>query len=226
VSHDEVVRGGDDDQSRSYGWVFIVALAALAAVASLLGNHGKHTADPVRPVPVLSPIPAASATPSAHPPGQLVSDLPSSAGLDPTQAVLARRTGWVQAHDICPIVTDHRQTIAITFVLENVTPVHLTIAKVMPVLPLKGLRPTGVVLEYGLCNERVPNPGLPEPQLGAGGTVLVTLNFALPDSCPAPYPVLLRVTMTIDGQRRVEDLPLLTDLAGVRFDTCKTVTAG
>ncbi|MDX6211317.1 MAG: hypothetical protein QOF82_404 [Frankiales bacterium] len=219
-----MVRGGEDDQGRSYGWVFIVALAGLAAVASMLNQHGKPSAEPTRPVPILNPIPAASPTSSPHPSGTLVSDLPGPGALDPTQAALARQTGWVQAHDICPIVTDHRASIAITFILENITPVHLTIAKVMPVLPLKGLRPTGVELHYGLCNDRVGSPGLPQPQLGAGGTVLVTLNFALPDSCPAPYPVLLRVIMTIDGQRRVEDLPLLSDLGGVRFDSCKTVT--
>jgi hypothetical protein len=223
VSHDDVVRGGDEDGSRSFGWVLIIGLAALAAVVSLLSHHSKPAAEPALPVPTLSPIPAASPTASPPPLGQLVSDVPRSTHVDPSMAVLARRTGYVLAHDICPIVTDHRTTMEISFVLENITPVRVIITRVTPVLPLKGFRPTGVELQFGLCKDRA-KPALLEPRLAAGGAVLVTLSFALPDTCPAPYPILLRVMLTIDGQRRVEDLPLLSDLGGVRFDTCKTVS--
>jgi hypothetical protein len=103
--------------------------------------------------------------------------------------IVARPTGpdqrqYVGVTMICPAVTDHRKRLAVTFQLSNVSESDVFVTSVRSVLPLHGLRPRGPATAGGSC----PNPA----NLAARGLIspeqsrFYTLNFALPNNCPAP----------------------------------------
>jgi hypothetical protein len=228
VSHDEVVRGGNGDDSRSSGWLLIVAIAVVAALVSLLGHHASSPTSiqpslQPRPPVAPTPLPSASAPPSLTP---SVSFGPTSP-IDPTAAVLAQIGGYVTVGEVCKPVTDGRNTLTVRFLLRNVTGLPEQLVGVSPELPMGGLRPRGAAVQRGTCAHATGKPAPPaQNPMPAGGTLVVSLHFALPKSCPAPYPVQAVVTVGIGGALRMDTVALYTDLGSVHFDLCKVPAKG
>jgi hypothetical protein len=219
VSHDEVSQGYDGEQQRSYGWLLILAAAIVVALVSLAGHHTRTTATPRPPVPSAFATPsvgasaAASASPSATP-----SEVPSD---DPVAAVLAQISGYVSVGEVCAPVTDGRTTLTVRFLLRNVTGLPEQLLTVTPELPMGGLRPRGTAVQGGTCADPVGTPAPPSRNaMPEGGTLVVSLSFALPKTCPAPYPVQAVVTVAIGGVQRLDTVALYTDLGTVKFDLC------
>jgi hypothetical protein len=228
VSQDQVARGYDDDDSRSTGWLLIIGVAVVAALLSLVTRHTSSGASPQPPAPSAFAPPTASATPSTLPSDE-VSAVPSAASssppepADPTAAVLAQISGYVSVSQVCAPLTDGRKTLTVRFQLTNATPLDETLMSITPELPMGGLHFQKSQLQRGSCTKPLGKPAAFASQhLPVHGSMLVELQFALPKSCPAPYPVQAVVTVGIGGQPRQDTVALYTDLGSVKFDLCKT----
>jgi hypothetical protein len=175
-------------------WVAL-GLAGLIGAFVLLGRTG--TADQP-PTPVVSSAPAILQPPPG--PGQ-------------------RQYLGVTA--ICGIATDHRTRLSVTFEVSNVSRYDVSIDTMRSVLPLDGLRPQPVT-SGGNCAKpgRAAVPGL----LGAGRTRYFTAHFALPKTCPAPYPVFVRINFRAGGFSETSFSILENDLAVPDFDACPVTT--
>jgi hypothetical protein len=225
-----VVRGGNGDDSRSSGWLLILGIAVVAALVSLLGHHAstptsiQPSLEP-RPPAAPTPLPSVSASPSANPsassaPSGSVAAAPPGP-TDPTAAVLAQIGGYVSVGEVCKPVTDGRSALTVRFLLRNVTGLPEQLARVSPELPMGGLRPRGTTVQQGTCAKPTGKPSAPARNpLPAGGSLVVSLHFALPKSCPAPYPVQAVVTVGIAGVQRSDTVALYTDLGTLKFDLC------
>lgn len=220
MNHDEVARPENGEGNRSSGWLLIVGIAVLAAVVSLLGRHrGPPSAQP-RPTfaprtTAASAPPTASATPAAS-----TTPVPTPAATAPGPSPL------VQADSVCPVVTDGRTKLTVTFVLRNSTTLPEAIVAIAPELPIGGLTSRTVTLQRGTCAHRLGQPVAPANQsLKPHATAVISLAFTLPKRCPAPYPVSAVVTVRVQGVQAQDDLPLFTDLGGIDFDLCRSASA-
>jgi hypothetical protein len=231
VSHGQVVRDGDGEESRSSGWLLILGIAVVAALVSLAGHHRQTAAAPAPPEPRPLPVPSASPLPSV---GPSPSSVPTSSAAaapslpsDPTAAVLAQISGYVSVRAVCPPLTDGRTKLTVRFLLRNETGLPEELIRVTPELSLGGLRPQGAAVQRGTCAHPIGKPTAPATNpMPPGGTLIVSLEFGLPKSCPAPYPVQAVVTVGIGGALRMDTVALYTDLGSVAFDLCKTPAAG
>lgn len=173
-----------------------VALSLLCVVGGfvLLGRPG--TPEP-GPAPSASPAPVVVRPPG---PGQ---------------------RQYLGVSTICGVVTDHRTRMAITFAVSNVSRYDVSIDAVRPVLPLRGLRPQPAT-GGGDCSApgRQPVPG----PIRAGQIRYFTLHFALPKTCPAPYPVFVRITFRAGGFTETSYSILENDLAVPDFAACPVTT--
>lgn len=127
--------------------------------------------------------------------------------------------------DVCPLRTDHQTTVSVSFVLHNPTSMRAEITRIDPVLPLGGLRLTATTTRSGGCErpgppERRPGPADRTRSVAAGGRVLVTFRFTLPRICPTALPVQAMLRVRSSGVATTRRLPVVNDLAGVRYDTC------
>jgi hypothetical protein len=141
--------------------------------------------------------------------------------------VLAQISGYVSVSAVCPPLTDGRTTLTVRFLLRNVTGLPEELIRVTPELSLGGLRPRGAAVQRGSCAHPTGKPTAPATNpMPPGGTLIVSLDFGLPKSCPAPYPIQAVVTVGIGGVLRMDTVALYTDLGSVAFDLCKTPAAG
>jgi hypothetical protein len=211
VTEDEVGRGNDAEPGRSYGWLLIIGAAVVVAAVSLLGHHHKSTSAPApRPIPTLSPLPAptSAATPS-----------PSAAARASFAYVYLDRS--LDAPTICPLKTDGRTTLSVSFIVSNPNPEKITLLRLRPLLPMGGLTPTGAFLQDGTCAHPTGSRTAPAGQSITGhGTRLATFTFALPKTCPAPLPVQATARMTGSSGTVSFLLIVLPDLGHGHFAAC------
>jgi hypothetical protein len=230
VSHGQVVRDGDGEGYRSSGWLLILGIAIVAALVSLAGHHGQTAATPAppapRPLPVPTPIASAAVVPPPSAvPSSSVAAAPSTP-TDPTAAVLAQISGYVSVGAVCPPLTDGKTTLTVRFLLRNVTGLPEELIQVTPELSLGGLHPRGAAVQRGTCAHPTGKPTAPATNpMPPGGTLIVSLDFGLPKSCPAPYPIQAVVTVGIGGVLRMDTVALYTDLGSVKFDLCQSPAA-
>jgi hypothetical protein len=203
VEYEELSQGEDQDEGPAglgaLGWTAIAVVCVLAGVVFLvLRGPGEPVAGP-------QPLP----TPS--------SDLASASDLalfaNPGQRLLIAST--------CPPVTDGRRALAVSFELQNIGSIDVTLVAVKPVLPLRGLRVLGPATAGGTCER--PGAQAPGGLLSPGAKQLITMRFGLPKRCPQPYPVQARVRLRANQMVGTTTATVHNDLGEVNFDTCPTV---
>jgi hypothetical protein len=194
---DEISNGPERNPRSSRFWVALSAVLLLLAVLALLVRwNGQGSPDAA---------PSATALPGNPPPTAVL----------PTVPTVAR---YVNTGTVCPVVTDHRHTLAVSFTVVSLAATAVTVTGVEPVLPVGGLRPVDTAVTGGICASPAAAP--PGTTLEPGRTLLVTLRFELPDDCPHPYPVQADVHVRADGPVVTNRLGVLPDLGGIPFDTC------
>jgi hypothetical protein len=119
---------------------------------------------------------------------------------------------------ICGPITDGRRRLAISFEVSNVSPVPVTVASVAAALPQRGLRQLGPATRGGSCDlaGTLAMAGL----IPAGRSDFYTLTFALPKTCPARYPVQVRINFAAAGFAETSLSILYTDLSVPDFEAC------
>jgi hypothetical protein len=173
-------------------WVALAAVAVLAGFL-VLGSDGQESADDGP-----DPAPTATATsPSPWRPGQ---------------------RQYLGVTRICGPVTDGRRTLAISFEVSNISPSPVEIQSVVGVLPEGGLRQRGPATRGGSCN--APGTQSLRTVLLGDRSRFYTLTFDLPKSCPARYPVLVRIGFTARDLKESSLSLLQSDLSVPEFDTC------
>jgi hypothetical protein len=183
-----------------------LALAAVALVAGflVLGQDGQRSADG-GPGPV-----------------------PSTAAADPGPTSLAPwRPGqrqYLGVTRICGPVTDGRRMLAISFEVSNISASEVEIQSVLGVLPEGGLRQRGPATRGGSCS--TPGTLSLRTVLAGDRSRFYTLTFDLPKTCPARYPVLVRINFTARGLKESSLSLLQSDLSVPEFDTCRPAKAG
>jgi hypothetical protein len=150
----------------------------------------------------------------------------STASTGPARPALVQQPAapFVAVGDICPVVTDHRHVLTVSFTLVGLTPELVRVTGVEPVLPLGGLRPLATTVEGGTCVR--PHSVVNRVVLPSEG-LLVTMRLALPKGCPQAFPVMANIHELVDGRPVIDGVPVLSDLGNVTFVTCEpTGTAG
>jgi hypothetical protein len=176
--------------------VLVVAAVVVAGVVSL-----RRGVEPVQVEPPAGP-PAVQMPP---PPGQLA---------PPTGALPALSVG-----ELCrPVRTDGRTRLGVSFTLVNTLDNPVTLVRVEPVFPLRGLRALSTEIRSGSC--AAPGPPVRTGEIRGHGTVLAVFLLGLPPTCPAPLPVQARVAERRGTSPVVATVPLLNDLGTLHFTTC------
>jgi hypothetical protein len=129
--------------------------------------------------------------------------------------------------DVCrPVRPTGPSGLDVSFSLRNNSSAAVTLTNVEPKLPLAGLKERGYSVRDGNC-EQTGRPladnrtAAAEPvQVQPATFVVATLHFALPPTCPQPYPVQTVITERHGVVSVSTDYPLLPDLSGVPFATC------
>ena len=134
----------------------------------------------------------------------------------PPAAASAR---WLENDAVCPVHTDGRSLLVVRFILANRSGRDLALDSVEPLLPRGGLRPQSTSTVSGDCDRWVPTDtghgGIP-----SGGQRVVSMLFRLPPECPHRFAVRARVRVHAGSTSRTADLPVLSDLDGVAFESC------
>lgn len=192
--------GPPSRRARTAVLVLIAGAVAVAGVVSL-----RRGVQPPEPRPPASP--AVAQTPRL--PGQL--EPAPTESLPPVPAFLVA--------EVCrPPRTDGRTRLDVAFTLVNTTARPVTLVRIVPALPLPGLRALGTEYRSGSC--AAPGPPLPTGDVRAHGSLLVVLRLGLPASCPAALPVEADLTERRDGRTVTAGIHLLSDLGDIRFTTC------
>jgi len=187
-------RPPDDDPGRSARvnpLVWVaIALAALVGGFLLLGGGGALAPDR---------LPAPAPALSSRPPGP-------------------NERQYLGVTRICGPVTDGRRRLAISFEVSNVSPVPVTVNSVAALLPQGGLRQLGPAARGGSCDlaGKLALGG----SIPAGQSDFYTLTFALPKTCPARYPVQVRIGFGANGFTETSLSLLYSDLSVPDFDAC------
>lgn len=171
-------------------WLVLVLFAIVAGVLLV----GRGTSEP-------PPVP---------PPTSARQVLPPAPGPDQRQ--------YLGVSTICGPVTDGRRTLAVSFEVSNVSQSPVTIDTVTGVLPEGGLRQRGPATRGGNCEK--PGRLAPAAVIDAGQREYYTLRFTLPRSCPARYPVQVRIGFGAAGFAETSLSILYTDLSVPEFTTC------
>jgi hypothetical protein len=118
----------------------------------------------------------------------------------------------------CPSSVDGR-VLTLSFTLQNVSSVPLTVSEVTPTYPLGQMQSLGVsIVGTGRCE--APDPSVQSHRLEPGASLAVRFRLALPRECPAPYPVAARVLLQVGDQTVEKDTPVYPDLGGIAFPNC------
>jgi hypothetical protein len=145
----------------------VVAAVVVAGVVAL-----RRGVDPVEVQPPASP-PAAQ---MPRPPGQLA----PTEELPPVPALTVAQ--------VCrPLRTDGRTTLDVRFTLVNTLAQPVTLVRITPVFPLRGLRALRTEIRSGTC--AASGPPLPTGAIGGHAAALVSFRLGLPPTCPTPLPV-------------------------------------
>lgn len=218
MSDDEVGHGNASDEGPSYGWLLVIGAVVVVALVSLLGHH--HHDAVAQPAPRLPTTTSPPSFRAALPgPSQTPSLAPSPAA--PNEATSDYLDRSLDASLVCPVKTNGRTTLTVTFELFNPNPESVTITLLRPTLPLDGLHPKSTTVRTGSCAHPTGTPKPPPGQrIKPHKTVLVTMTFGLPKECPGPYPVEATVTMAGASGGVTQLMPLLSDLGGIKFATC------
>ncbi|MBT0769687.1 hypothetical protein KIH74_12185 [Kineosporia sp. J2-2] len=131
----------------------------------------------------------------------------------------------VRLREVCPVTTDHRDYLTVSFRLANTDDATLHVTAVTGP-PLGGLRQDRPATGGGTCEK--PGRGPARARLVADGTRLWTVRWKLPDTCPESSPLRIGVSYRRPGDVTPDSGPLvvLPDLTGIGFVQCpKVVTA-
>jgi hypothetical protein len=129
--------------------------------------------------------------------------------------------------DVCrPVRPSGPSALDVSFSLRNNSSATVTLSAVEAKLPLAGLRERGYSVRSGACGQA--GRPLTDNRTGPANPVRVppatyvvaTLHFALPATCPAPYPVQAVITERHGEASISTEYPLLADLGGIPFTTC------
>lgn len=127
--------------------------------------------------------------------------------------------------DTCTIRTDHRDWLIASFELSNILeqPVLLTGLQGHPVRG--GLRQTGPARSGGSCAR--PGKAAARAVIEPMGSRLYTVRWKLPDTCPEPFPLQVRITYQLTGEDLLKSdyITVLKDLGGLGFRQCPQVVA-
>lgn len=162
--------------------------------------------------PVRSPDPR----PTGPPPTVALSTVAMPTGTaSPLPQVPALR-----ADEVCPLVTDRRTVLTVSFRLVNASAGPVTLELVEPFLPFaEALRPAGVTVRSGSC--AAPGAATADRTLVPRAGLLVSFRLALTGICPTAAPVQATVReRTADDRVLTERHPLFNDLGSYRFDDC------
>ncbi len=122
--------------------------------------------------------------------------------------------------DTCPVRTDHRNYVTVSFWLHNVALEPALLVGVQGHPPLGGLSQEGPALSGGTCKRpgRSEKAVMVEPE----SSRLYTVRWKLPDACPEPYPLEVRVTYQRSGQVLMKSgyVTVLVDMGGIGFVQC------
>jgi len=119
---------------------------------------------------------------------------------------------------ICAPVTDGLRRLSVSFEVSDVSAYPVQLTAVDGVLPDGGLRRHGPATRGGSCRKPGDQPlaGRVEP----GQSVFYTLVFDLPKTCPARYPIQVRVRYAAGGFTESLLSLLYSDLSVPDFDSC------
>jgi hypothetical protein len=194
--------GGEDspteDPPSSAGRLLLYAVAAvvLIVIGSLVIGHGTATSEP-RPGPS---------------PTRQIPPLPLEA---PTLTI----------ENACPIRTDHRNELTMSFALRNISSAEATITGLTAIRSPTGLRQIGPTRSGGSCRRTGWQSA--RESIASGHARIYTVRWALPDTCPEPDPLQVQVTYYLPHKvmEESDNLTVRVDLGGIGFLQCpKAVT--
>jgi len=190
-------------RSRAALIALVAAAVVVAGVVSL-----RRGVEPVR------------VRPPASPPAAQMPSLPGELG--PSPGPLGLPAGPVPAlslGEVCqPVHTDGRTRLDVSFTLVNTVDRPVTLVRVVPELPLGGLRELRTEVRSGTC--AAPGPPVRTGVIPGRGAVLAVFQLGLPPTCPAPLPVQATVAERRGARPVVATVLLLADLGGLHFATC------
>lgn len=131
----------------------------------------------------------------------------------------------IALRDTCTVRTDHRNQLTASFWLNNILDEPVLITSLQGHPPLGGLRQQGQALSGGKCGR--PGRSHAKSVIEPLGSRLYTVRWHLPDTCPEPYPLQVRVTYQLAGEdlRMSDYVTVLLDLGGIGFTQCPQVVA-
>jgi hypothetical protein len=197
------ISGGAGPAPRRTRTVLLVLVAAVVVVAGIVSLR-RGVQEPV-------------ARPPASPPAVQVPRLPGQ--LEPPPTGSLSPVPALSLGEVCqPVRTDGRTTLDVSFTLVNTVDSPVTLVRVAPLFPLRGLRARSTEIRAGSC--AAPGPKLTGGDVRGHGTVLVILRLGLLGDCPSPLPVQATVAERHAGRLVTSEVHLLNDLGTLYFTTC------
>jgi len=204
-SRDVIEHGRERDRlERWRAWagrrpaVLAVAVLAVGLIAGYLAGH-QHSRPPAAP-----PTARASATASAT----AGSAQPATLDLPPALTATGNR---------CAVQSGTMLQLGIE--VANQSPRPVAVGSFRAVLPIGGLRATGIAV--GTCGA-LPNGAPGAVTLPPGATEWLTITFQVLVRCPQAYPVQFQVSYTGGGRSTVVQLDEFPDLGQVAYSGCGT----
>lgn len=138
-----------------------------------------------------------------------------------TRAPVVYRPGPLEYLDValvCEPRTDGRRSLTVSFDLATQGSSQVRVLEVAPLLPLRGLTPSGPVTSGGTCER--PGASRAPKTIPIRGARIYTMTFRLPRGCPKPYPVRATYRIDVNGQVMTAEFPVLPDLGMLNFRAC------
>lgn len=195
---DELSGGPGPARRSTTRQVLLVAAVVLLAVLAVRALRPGVRPPPVA-VPTVQPVPPAE---------------PVTGSPEPLPQVPA-----LEVEDVCPVSTDRRAVLTVSFVLVNLSAGPVTLERVDPVLPVPLVRADGVTIRSGRC--AAAGAVTRERTLLPRGGLLVSLRLRFTE-CPTPAPVQVNVReRTADDRVLTQGHMVRNDLGGTAFDPCR-----